>query len=134
MKATSIWISKFRSVLDNGRKHSVVVDLPPENNGDDMGPTALELTLMSLAGCITTIFAVVAEKRKLKYEALRLDLEAEKGEKTIEKCKGVLTVKTDAGERDVEIVLKLTMDICPVGALFEKAGVKPEIEIKIEKP
>ena len=134
MKATSIWISKFRSVLDNGRKHSVVVDLPPENNGDDMGPTALELTLMSLAGCITTIFAVVAEKRKLKYEALRLDLEAEKGEKTIEKCKGVLTVKTDAGERDVETVLKLTMDICPVGALFEKAGVKPEIEIKIEKP
>ena len=134
MKATSIWISKFRSVLDNGRKHSVVVDLPPENNGDDMGPTALELTLMSLAGCITTIFAVVAEKRKLKYEALRLDLEAEKGEKTIEKCKGVLTVKTDAGEKDVETVLKLTMDICPVGALFEKAGVKPEIEIKIEKP
>ena len=134
MKTISIWITKFRSVLDNGRKHSVVVYLPPENNGDDMGPTALELTLMSLAGCITTIFAVVAEKRKLKYEALRLDLEAEKGEKTIEKCKGVLTVKTGAGERDVEIVLKLTMDICPVGALFEKAGVKPEIEIKIEKP
>ena len=134
MKATSIWISKFRSVLDNGRKHSVVVDLPPENNRDDMGPTALELTLMSLAGCITTIFAVVAEKRKLKYEALRLDLEAEKGEKTIEKCKGVLTVRTDAGEKDVETVFKLTMDICPVGALFEKAGIKPEIEVKVEKP
>ncbi|MCD6592093.1 MAG: OsmC family protein [Thaumarchaeota archaeon] len=134
MKATSIWISKYRSVLDNGRKHSVVVDLPPENNGDDMGPTALELTLMSLAGCITTIFAIVAEKRKLKYSGLRVDLEAEKGEKTIEKCKGVLTIKTDAGEEEVKNVLRLTMEICPVGALFEKAGVKPEIEIRVEKP
>jgi len=132
MKATSVWISKYRSVLDNGRTHSVVVDLPPEDNGDDKGPTALELTVMSLAGCITTIFPMVAEKRGLKYSALKVDLEAEKGEKTVEKVKGVLTIKTNASRGDVETVFRLTMGICPVGALFEKAGIKPEIEIKME--
>ncbi len=132
MKATSVWISKYRSVLDNGRTHSIVVDLPPENKGDDTGPTALELVVMGLAGCITTIFPMVAEKRRLKYSALRVDLEAEKGEKTIEKVKGVLTIKTSASRDEVERVFRLTMGICPVGLLFEKAGIKPEIEIKME--
>lgn len=132
MKATSIWISKYRSVLDNGRGHSVVVDLPPENNGDDTGPTALELLPMALAGCITTIFSMVAEKRRLKYSGLRVDLEAEKGEKTIEEVKGVLTIKTGASRETVETVLRLTMEICPVGILFEKAGIKPKLEVKVE--
>ncbi|HDD56549.1 MAG TPA: OsmC family peroxiredoxin, partial [Nitrososphaeria archaeon] len=37
MKARSIWIGKYRSVLDNLRGHSVVVDLPPAKNGEDTG-------------------------------------------------------------------------------------------------
>ncbi len=132
MKATSIWISKYRSVLDNGRGHSVVVDLPPENNGDDTGPTALEPRPMALAGCITTIFSMVAEKRRLKYSGLRVDLEAEKGEKTIEEVKGVLTIKTGASRETVETVLRLTLEICPVEIFFERAGIKPKLEVKVE--
>ncbi|MCC6024080.1 MAG: OsmC family protein, partial [Thaumarchaeota archaeon] len=92
----------------------------------------LELALMSLAGCIGTIFAIVAGKRKLGYESLRVELEGEKGEKTIEKIRGVLRIKTSASREEVETALKLTMEICPVGLIFEKAGIKPEIQVKLE--
>ncbi|MCL7386774.1 MAG: OsmC family protein [Thaumarchaeota archaeon] len=132
MRAISIWISGFRSAVDNGRAHSVVVDLPRDQGGEDLGPTALELALMSLAGCIGTIFAIVAGKRKLSYESLRVELEGEKGEKTIEKIRGVLRIKTSASREEVETALKLTMEICPVGLIFEKAGIKPEIQVKLE--
>lgn len=132
MKAVSVWISGFRSVVDNGRAHSVVVDLPVNQGGEDLGPTALELALMSLAGCIGTIFAIVAGKRKLSYERLRVELEAEKGEKTIEKVRGVLRIKTAASREEVETALRLTMEICPVGLIFERAGAKPEIRVELE--
>ena len=132
MKAVSVWISGFRSVVDNGRAHSVVVDLPKNQGGEDLGPTALELALMSLAGCIGTIFAIVAGKRKLSYEGFRVELEGEKGEKTIEKIRGVLRIKTSASREEVETALKLTMEICPVGLIFEKAGIKPEIWVELE--
>lgn len=132
MKAVSVWISGFRSVVDNGRAHSVVVDLPVNQGGEDLGPTALELALMSLAGCIGTIFAIVAGKRKLSYESLRVELEAEKGEKTIEKVRGVLRIRTAASMEEVETALRLTMEICPVGLIFERAGAKPEIRVELE--
>jgi len=132
MKARSVWISGYRSVIDNGRGHSVVADLPPENGGEDTGATALELAVMALAGCITTIFKIVAEKRKLDYSDLTVEIDAEKGEKTIEKCKATLIIRTSASKEEVEKTLELTEKICPVGILFEKAGVSITWEVKVE--
>ena len=136
MKARSIWIGKYRSVLDNFRGHSVVVDLPPAKNGEDTGATALELAVMALAGCVTTIFKIVAEKRKLDYKNLNVVVEAEQpeGEKTITNFKAALEIETDAKKEDVERVLRFTLDICPVGLIFDKAGVKGEWEVKVKSP
>ena len=78
MEANVVWIEGYKSVLDNGRGHSVTVDLPPESGGTDVGPTGLELAIMALAGCATTIFKLVAAKRKLTYESLKISLNAEK--------------------------------------------------------
>ena len=49
-------IKDLRVAVDTGTAHSVCLDLPPEL-GTDMGPTALELAVMSLSGCFTTIFS-----------------------------------------------------------------------------
>jgi len=60
VKAVARWVEKVWSVTYDKRSHSVVLDLPEDEEGDDTGPTALELSLMSLAGCAVTIFADVA--------------------------------------------------------------------------
>jgi len=131
MKARSKWIEGFKSALDNGRKHSIIVDLPENLGGTDLGPTALELAVMALAGCITTIFSIVAKKMRLEFEELETTVEAEKGEVTIEKCTLTLKVKTKAPKEVIERAWRTTWKNCPVGVLFEKAGVKVEHKIEI---
>jgi len=135
MKATSIWIDGFRSVLDNGRGHSVVVDLPAEQNGTNTGATALELSIMSLAGCITSIFRMVAEKRRFTYKAFKVELEAEKTKDsiTVTSIDGHMELVTDAEEKDAQTTLKLTLDNCPVGVLFDEAKVKFDWTLTVKK-
>lgn len=131
MKSRSKWIGNFQSVLDNGRKHCIVVDLPENLGGTDLGPTALELAVMALAGCVTTIFSIVAKKMRLEIESLEAVVEAEKGEVTIEKCTVTLRVSTKMPKETIKRAWELTWKNCPVGALFEKAGVKIEHKIEI---
>lgn len=49
LHSTAKLVKDLRIAVDNGRAHSVCLDLPPEL-GTDMGPTALELGVMSYAG------------------------------------------------------------------------------------
>ncbi|HKM50577.1 MAG TPA: OsmC family protein [Candidatus Bathyarchaeia archaeon] len=136
MKAVSVWADGGRSVLDDGRGHSVVVDLPTDQNGTNAGPTALELCLMSLAGCTTTIFKIVAGRRNFAYKAFRVELEAEKPRDalTITSVKGKMEIVTDAEESEVGTVLKLTLKTCPVGVIFANAKIKYDWTLIVKKP
>jgi putative redox protein len=136
MKATSVWVDGWRSILDDGRGHGVVVDLPTEDDGTNTGATALELAVMALAGCITTIFKMVAEKRRFNYKAFRVELEAEKPEHaaTITSMKAKMELATDAEEKAAQTVLRLTLDTCPVGVIFHKAGIELNWALTVKKP
>ena len=135
MKARAVWIDGYRSVLDDGRGHSAIVDLPPDRNGADTAPMATELTVMALAGCVTTIFKEVAVKRKFDFKGLKVELEAEKPKEasTFTKVTGNVEITTSAEEAEARTVFRLTLDICPVHVLFEKAGIKPEWRITVKK-
>ncbi len=78
MKAIGTWEGGYRTLLEDTSGHSVTVDLPKDEGGNDLGPSALELCVLSLAGCITTIFALIAKKRRLKFEGMKVDLHAER--------------------------------------------------------
>ncbi|RLG76888.1 MAG: OsmC family peroxiredoxin [Thermoprotei archaeon] len=131
LKARSILVEGSRSVIDNGRGHSIVTDLPPKMGGNDTGPTALELVVMGLAGCITTIFSIVAKKTKLEYSYAEVYVEAEKPDDapTLTQARMKVKVGTNASRKDVEKTLRLTLQNCPVGILLEKAGVRIEVEL-----
>lgn len=126
MKSKSVLINGYQSVLDNGRSHSVVVDLPEQSSGNDFGATALELTLMSLSGCISTIFKKVADRMRINIESLEVNMEADKGEETFEKVRYDVKVTSDASSEKLKKCLELTEKSCPVGVLFSRAGVSLE--------
>lgn len=127
MKATSKHThGDYQSVVGNGRQHDLVLDLPPGQDGDNLGPTALELTGMSLAGCISTIWAKVAENSGVSYRRIEVDMILEKGDTTIRDVEGVVRVDSDEDLDKLERVLDKTMRVCPVGRLFEQAGVETE--------
>jgi len=132
MKATSEHTSgDYQSVVSNGRTHGLVLDLPPRQDGDDLGPTALELTGMSLAGCISTIWAKVAGNSGVSYQKIEVDMTLEKERGTISTLEATVRVDSDEDAGTLERVLDKTMRTCPVGRLFEQADV--EIDTTLTK-
>ncbi len=126
MKSTSLWTRQFQSVVDNGRNHSMVIDLPEPKGGINSGPTALELCLMSFSGCVGTIFTMVSKKMHLQFENMEVETDAQQKDNapTITHVHFTLKIKTVANADKVEKCIEHTMNTCPVGILFRQAGVK----------
>jgi putative redox protein len=123
MKSVSTWIEGYQSKVTNERGHEVILDLPVEQGGKDVGATALELAVMGLSGCVSTIFAMVAKNSGLEFDSLSVDVTATKAADTIDSADIAVSVKTDDADK-ASIVLDKTLKACPVGVLYEKAGVK----------
>lgn len=134
MIAKAELIDGYKFKIDNGRGHEVIIDLPESLKGANQGPTALDLMVMSLAGCISAVFAIVATNSGIQYVKLEVEINADKpkNEKIIISAKAKVNIKSDAPKEKLERILKKTMDICPVSLIFEKAGIKIETELITE--
>ena len=130
--STAKLIKDFRIVVDDGRAHSLCLDLQPDL-GDDMGPSALELCVMSYVGCFVTIFALTAKKMRIPIKNLEVDLEAINSEEvgTITEANFEIKINADASEEKLQKMARLTLENCPVGILFNKAGVKVNYALRI---
>jgi putative redox protein len=135
MKVKSVWVDKRRSVLDNGRGHAAVVDLPTEKGGDNTAPSAVELAVMALAGCVTTIFTGVAPRRHTTFTKMEVTIDAEypAGAPTVTSLKGTADIWSDQNETDVRNTFDITLRECPVGILFENAGLKVAWTVNVRK-
>jgi len=127
-------IQNFEIILDNGRPHSTIVDQPTETS-PGIGPTPLELCIMSHAGCYATICALTAQKMRLPLKGCDVKVEAVKSQETgtIAEESFDIVLKVDAPEDRVQRLHDLTLKNCPVGILFEKAGVKITYNLKTVK-
>jgi len=128
-------IQKYEIILDNGRSQATIADQPsPTSPG--LGPTPLELCVMSHAGCYATIAALTAEKMRLDLKGCAVIVEAAKSPETgtIEAETFDITFTLDAPEDRIQRLHELTLKNCPVGILYEKAGVKITYNIKTIKP
>lgn len=129
MQAIGTWTHGYETILEDEHAHRVTVDLPVDEGGRSAGPSALELSVLSLAGCITTIFALVARRRRLTFQGMSVALEAERppGAPTITRVHGTFRLRTRAELSEVEAALRIALKTCPVGVLFEKAQIPVEI-------
>jgi uncharacterized OsmC-like protein len=128
-KVTAKLIDNVRSVVDNSKTHSVVCDLTTAQGGSDMGPTALELALMSLADCAVTIFADVCKQSKIEINRVEAVVEAEKPADSPTLTGVTIKVCTSAKARKelLDTAWKRTEANCPVLSIF-----KEPIPLKIE--
>jgi uncharacterized OsmC-like protein len=133
--AKAKWIGNVRTVVDNSRTHSVVCDLTLAEGGDDSGPTALELALMSLADCGATIFADVCKKSNIELSKVDAVVEAEKSPDSpvITGVTMKVTVSAKARKELLEGAWRRTEAKCPVLFIFkDPIPVKVEFETKQE--
>lgn len=125
-------VEGFQIVLDDGHSHSILVDLPPEL-GTGLGPTSLEVCVMSHAGCYVTICALTAKKMRLPLKGLTVEVEAVKTDEvgTITEETFDVEIEADAPADRIRRLHELTVKNCPVDILLQKAGVKIEYNVKI---
>jgi putative redox protein len=131
MKSVSFWTKDFQSVVDDGRNHSVVIDLPVAKGGSNSGPTGIELCVMSLSGCIGTVFAMMAQKMRISFTKMQVEVYAEQDNNapTITDVSCILSIRTTEEKDKIEKCLEHTINSCPVGVLFRQAGVEITNEI-----
>lgn len=136
MKGAATWKGGYESLLEDDRGHEVTVDLTQDEGGKDLGTSALELSVLSLAGCITTIFALVAQRRKLRFEGMRVELEAARppGARTIASVEGTFRIVTSAPDEEVATALRLTLRTCPVGVVYEQAHIPVRVRPFVVAP
>ena len=127
-------VEGFQIVLDNGYSHAVVVDLPPDL-GTGLGPTSLEICVMSHAGCYVTISALTAKKMRIPLKSLTVDVEAVKTDEagTITEETFNIAINADVPADRIERLHELTVKNCPVDMLLKKAGVKITYNIRKRK-
>jgi putative redox protein len=124
-------IENFRIDVDDQRAHAVALDLPPPD-GTDIGPSALELCLMSFAGCYATIFLLTAKKMRFSLKNLEVKADGVKSEDvgTITEANVDILVDANMPKDRIERVHELTVQNCPVGKLFERADVKIKYNLR----
>ncbi len=124
----------FRIDVDDQRAHTVALDLAPPD-GRDMGPSALELCLMSFVGCYASIFMLTAQKMRVSVKNLEVESVAVKSAEagTITEAEVDILVETDMREDRLKRAHELTLKGCPVGILFEKANVKIKYNLRTVK-
>lgn len=134
LHATAKMVQGPLIVLDNGRAHAAVVDQPSASSLG-LGPTPLELCVMSHAGCYVTIAQLVAGKMRMQLKGLDVKVDAVKSDEagTVVEETFDITYKTEATEDQVKRLHEHTLKNCPVGILFEKAGVKIIYNLKVQK-
>ncbi|MEM2103064.1 MAG: OsmC family protein [Candidatus Bathyarchaeia archaeon] len=132
VKAHARWVENTRSIVDNTRTHSIVLDVETTKGGTDSGPTALELSLMSLAGCAITIFADVAKKSKIPLTKMEVEVESEKSPDSpvISNVNLKVRIAGKARHELLEAAWRRTEANCPVLFAFkEPIPIKVETEI-----
>ncbi len=128
-------IEDFKISLDNGRAHATIVDQPTATS-PGLGPTPLELCVMSHAGCYVTIARLVAGKMRLQLKGLAVTVDAVKSQEAgtiVEEVFNIIYTAPDASEEQIRRLHEHTLKNCPVGVLFEKAGVNTTYSIQVLK-
>jgi len=127
-------VENYRIDVDDQRTHAIALDLSPPD-GTDMGPSALELCLMSFAGCYATIFVLMARKMRLSLKDLEVKVDAVKSEEagTITEANVNIFVDANVAKDRIQRAHELTVRGCPVGKLFERADVKIKYTLRTAK-
>jgi len=125
MQAVATWRRGHEILLEDGRAHSVVVDFPPDGGGTSAGTTPLELSVLSLAGSLTTTFLTLARKRGMEFSGVKLVLEGDlaPSDSGLREIHGTLRVRSRADRTEVETTLRSALELCPVGRIFRDAHV-----------
>ncbi len=115
MKARVLWVENSKFVAESGSGHSVVLDGPPENGGQNLGVRPMEMLLMGMGGC--TAFDII--------------LILKKGRHDIKDCE--ILLDAERAETDPKVFTRINIHYVIKGKNLTESAVKRAIELSAEK-
>ncbi|MBU2575428.1 MAG: OsmC family protein [Elusimicrobia bacterium] len=117
VKITAKYVGGQQVELEHGPSGSrILTDLPVDNGGKGGTFSPTDLFASSLASCILTIMAMVAERDGIKFEGAAIEIEKEMQDnpRRISKFTGTITLPAGLDEKQREKLLAC-VKACPVG-------------------
>ncbi len=137
MKASVHWTGEVSFKAESETGHSVQMDGPPDQGGENRGPRPMEMLLMGLGGCAS--FDVLSMLKKGRQQVTNCVAELEAG-----RADAVPAVFTrihlnfvvtghDLKEAQVKRAVSLSAEkYCSASIMMEKAGVEVSHSYRIE--
>lgn len=109
------WIENAMFLGQSGSGHSVIMDGPPENGGQNLGLRPMEMLLLGVGGCSAFDVVAILKKSRQPVEGCEVLLSAERSEsvpKVFTKINMHFIVQGKAGmkESQVERAVKLSAE------------------------
>ena len=80
MKTCIQWKGNVSFLAESGSGHRVLMDGPPENGGQNLGPRPMEMMLMGLGGCTTFDVIFILKKARQDVTDCIVNIEAQRAE------------------------------------------------------
>lgn len=80
MKARIKWLEGVSFVAQSGSGHSVVMDGPPDDGGQNMGVRPMEMLLMGMGGCTAFDVMLILNRSRQPVTDCVVELEAERAD------------------------------------------------------
>ena len=137
MKASVHWTGEVSFKAESETGHSVQMDGPPDQGGENRGPRPMEMLLMGLGGCAS--FDVLSMLKKGRQQVMNCvaELEADRADAVPAVFTRIhlnfVVTGHDLREAQVKRAVSLSAEkYCSASIMMEKAGVEVTHSYRIE--
>ncbi|MDG2473085.1 MAG: OsmC family protein [Pseudomonadales bacterium] len=137
MKASVHWTGEVSFKAESETGHSVQMDGPPDQGGENRGSRPMEMLLMGLGGCASFDVLSMLKKGRQQVTGCVAELEAERADAVPAVFTRIhlsfLVTGHDLKEAQVKRAVSLSAEkYCSASIMMEKAGVEVTHSYRIE--
>ena len=137
MKASVNWTGEVSFKAESETGHSVQMDGPPDQGGENRGPRPMEMLLMGLGGCASFDVLSMLKKGRQQVTNCVAELEADRADAVPAVFTRIhlnfVVTGHDLKEAQVKRAVSLSAEkYCSASIMMEKAGVEVTHSYRIE--
>ncbi len=137
MKASVHWTGEVSFKAESETGHSVQMDGPPDQGGENRGPRPMEMLLMGLGGCASFDVLSMLKKGRQQVTNCVAELEADRADAVPAVFTRIhlnfVVTGHDLKEAQVKRAVSLSAEkYCSASIMMEKAGVEVTHSYRIE--
>jgi putative redox protein len=108
----------MKAVVGN---HTVIIDEPVSNGGQDTGPSPNEYVCVALASCTTATVKMYANRKQWKIDSMQVEVEKETTPDGKNVYKRTLHIKGNLDDDQLNRLMQIA-NVCPVHKILTQAN------------